>query len=393
MSQTCFYPLTNTVKNYPWGSRHELNTRFNILNPDDQPQAELWMGVHPAGVSYVNSSQGRVALTDLLASEPAEMLGEATYARFKGLPFLLKILAAESALSIQVHPTKADAESGYERRQQENDDAIPDYNDANHKPELVYAITPFVAMNGFRDTKTISNNLSALDISELNSLAAVLRTTSDGDALSTFFIAMMQLNPVTKKQAISQVVMRGDALFGKEMGTIFRRLQQDYPDDTGVLAPLFLNCITLQPGEAMFLYPGTLHAYIHGTAIEVMASSDNVLRAGLTSKKINLNELIHCTNFTPTATTSLLMKPEQHAAESCYPIPVEDFRFSIFTEVNNQLIMTSSAEMILVIEGSATLSHASGDSIELLTGQSVFIPASTRRWWLSTTGKVCRVSC
>ncbi|HDR2860937.1 TPA: mannose-6-phosphate isomerase, class I [Enterobacter asburiae] len=393
MSQTCFYPLTNTVKNYPWGSRHELNKRFNILNPDDQPQAELWMGVHPAGVSYVNSSQGRVALTDMLASAPAEMLGEATYARFKGLPFLLKILAAESALSIQVHPTKADAESGYERRQQANDDATPDYNDANHKPELVFAITPFVAMNGFRDTKTISKNLSALDISELNSLAAVLLATEDGDALSTFFIAMMQLNPVTKKQAISQVITRGDALYGKEMGTIFRRLQQDYPDDTGVLAPLFLNCITLQPGEAMFLYPGTLHAYIHGTAIEVMASSDNVLRAGLTSKKINLNELIHCTNFTPTATTSLLMKPEQHVAESCYPIPVEDFRFSIFTAVDNQLIMTASAEIILVIEGSATLSHVAGEGIELLTGQSVFIPASTRKWWLSTTGKVCRVSC
>lgn len=392
MSQTCFYPLTNVVKNYPWGSRHSLNQRFNVLNPDDQPQAELWMGVHPAGVSHVKVAQELMALSDLLAKEPAMMLGEATYQRFNDLPFLLKILAAGRALSIQVHPTKAQAECGFARAQQANEGEMPDYNDANHKPELVYAITPFVAMNGFRDTNTIAANLSALDIPELNTLAAGLLAQPDGDGLRAFFIAMMQLTPATKTQAIAQVIARGEDLYGEETGAIFRRLQHDYPNDTGVLAPLFLNCITLQPGEAMFLYPGTLHAYVHGTAIEVMASSDNVLRAGLTPKKINLDELVQCTTFTPTAAGLLCMLPEPHAAEARYPIPVDDFRFSIFTGADHQPMTTTSAEIVLVIEGDAMLSHISGETLTLSAGASVFIPASTRQWQLTTTGKVCRVS-
>ncbi|MDQ9334959.1 mannose-6-phosphate isomerase, class I, partial [Escherichia coli] len=102
---------------------------------------------------------------------------------------------------------------------------------------------------------------------------------------------------------------------------------------------------------------------------------------------------IHCTIFSPTASASLRMLPEQHAAEARYPIPVEDFRFSIFTAVNNQTVMTSSAEIVLVIEGTATLSHASGESLLLHVGLSAFIPASIGRWLLTTTGKVCRVSC
>jgi len=393
MSRACFYPLTNVVKNYTWGSRQALNQRFNILNPDDQPQAELWMGVHPAGISYVNNEQGLAPLSDLLASDPVAMLGQLTHKRFKELPFLLKILAAERALSIQVHPTKTQAERGFARVQQLKEGEVPDYNDANHKPELVYAITPFVAMNGFRDARTITANLDTLDIPELKILATSLLAKPDSEGLRAFFTAIMQLPPEIKTQAITQAIARGEMLYGEVTGQIFRRLQQHYPNDTGVLAPLFLNCITLQPGEAMFLYPGTLHAYVHGMAIEVMASSDNVLRAGLTPKKINLDELIQCTNFSPTASASLRMLPEQHAAEARYPIPVEDFRFSIFTAVNNQTVMTSSAEIVLVIEGTATLSHASGESLLLHVGQSAFIPASTGQWLLTTTGKVCRVSC
>ncbi len=393
MSGACFYPLTNVVKNYPWGSRHALNERFKVLNPDDQPQAELWMGVHPGGGSYVNTEQGLLALSDLISSEPVAMLGEATFQRFEGLPFLLKILAAETALSIQVHPTKAQAEQGFARVPQVSNGEAPDYNDANHKPELVYAITPFVAMNGFRDVDTIAANLFALDIPALNTIAAGLSGHPDDEGLCTFFSAMMLLPASIKMQAIAQVIAGGEVLYGKATGDIFRQLQHQYPDDIGVLAPLYLNCITLQPGEAMFLYPGTLHAYVHGTAIEVMASSDNVLRAGLTAKKINLGELIKCTSFRPTATASLRMLPEQQGSEAHYPVPVDDFRFSIFTGVDNQAIRTTSAEIVLVIDGSATLSHSSGESIILHTGQSAFIPAICKQWMLTATGTICRVSC
>jgi mannose-6-phosphate isomerase len=393
MSKQHFYRLINAVKNYPWGSRSELNQRFHVLNPDDQPQAELWMGVHPSGISQVVCKEGTLALSELIARDTTEMLGAVTAERFGELPYLLKILAAEKALSIQVHPDKAAAESGFARTMQMEASDNPDYNDNNHKPELVYAITPFVAMNGFRDLKTIVRNVKILNIAELNDAADILEQQQNDEGLKSFFLRVMQISQTSKNQAINQIVTDGVALYGQSLAEIIQRLNQQYPDDIGVLAPLLLNCITLQPGEAMFLYPGTLHAYLHGTAIEVMASSDNVLRAGLTNKKINLAELISCTKFFPTTPSSLLLAPERSNGCARYPVPVNDFRFSLFTTVINQKVINTSASIVLVIEGHASLKHESGEILELNVGESVFIPASTQIWYASAAGKLCLVSC
>lgn len=386
----CFYPLVNVVKNYPWGSRSALHTRFHIPNPDDQPQAELWMGVHPAGISQVVCEDGTCSLTELIAADKQAMLGSKIAGQFGELPYLLKILAAESALSIQVHPQKAQAQAGFQRQQQ-NPDNPPDYNDDNHKPELVYALTPFMAMNGFRNPADIVDNFTPLHIPSLSDALTQLAVSPCAETLQAFFLLVMQLPQEEKQQALNRLIDNARDGYDDNLATFILRLHQYYPDDIGLFAPLFLNCLTLQPGEAMFLSPGTLHAYVHGVAVEVMASSDNVLRAGLTPKKINLKELIACTVFEPIYAEQLRMRPISEAGKHHYPIPVEDFCFDVYSDVKDVTIQTSSAEIVLVINGRALLHHPCGETVTLKEGQSVFIPAVTGDWTLSITGTLCRV--
>ncbi|MEN0582209.1 mannose-6-phosphate isomerase, class I [Phytobacter palmae] len=386
----CFYPLVNVVKNYPWGSRSAFNTRFHIPNPDDQPQAELWMGVHPAGISQVVCEDGTCSLTELIAADKQDMLGSKIAGQFGELPYLLKILAAESALSIQVHPQKAQAQAGFQRQQQ-NPDSPPDYNDDNHKPELVYALTPFMAMNGFRNPTDIVDNFTPLHIPSLSDALTQLAVSPCAETLQAFFLLVMQLPQDEKQQALKRLIDNARDWYDDNLATFILRLHQYYPDDIGLFAPLFLNCLTLQPGEAMFLSPGTLHAYVHGVAVEVMASSDNVLRAGLTPKKINLKELVACTVFEPIYAAQLRMRPISEAGKHHYPIPVEDFCFDVYSDVKDVAIQTSSAEIVLVIDGQALLHHPCGETVILKEGQSVFIPAVTGDWTLSITGMLCRV--
>lgn len=383
----CFYPLVNVVKNYAWGSRSALNARFHIPNPDDQPQAELWMGVHPAGISQVDDEDGSCSLAELIAGDKTAMLGSRVAGQFGDLPYLLKILAAERALSIQVHPQKAQAQAGF-HRQQNNP---PDYNDDNHKPELVYAITPFMAMNGFRQPTEIVRNFKKLGIASLEATLNPLALHPCTETMQAFFVSLMQLPQDEKQKALTRLFDEVESLYDANLASFIFRLRQHYPDDIGLFAPLFLNCLTLQPGEAMFLSPGTLHAYVQGVAVEVMASSDNVLRAGLTEKNINLAELVACTVFEPISEEQLRMAPAKHAGWQQYDVPVEDFCFDVYSHVNNLAMQTTSAEIVLVIDGQAALHHASGEVLTLDAGRAAFIPASTRDWTLSVSGALCRV--
>lgn len=388
----CFYPLVNVVKNYPWGSRSALNARFHIPNPDDQPQAELWMGVHPAGISQVAVEEGPRSLTELIAADKQAMLGGKIAGQFGELPYLLKILAAESALSIQVHPQKAQAQAGFQH-QQRHPVSPPDYNDDNHKPELVYALTPFMAMNGFRPPAEIVDNFAPLNIPSLSEALKQLTRSPGAQTLQAFFVLLMQLPQDEKQQALKRLIDNATEDYDDSLSAFILRLHHYYPDDTGLFAPLFLNCLTLQPGEAMFLSPGTLHAYVHGVAVEVMASSDNVLRAGLTGKKINLTELVACTVFEPIYADQLRMLPVSNGGRDHYPIPVEDFCFAVYRNVSDAAVQTTSAEIVLVIDGQALLQHPSGETMTLQAGQSVFIPAASGDWTLSITGTLCRVYC
>ncbi|ELY3773591.1 mannose-6-phosphate isomerase, class I [Cronobacter dublinensis] len=385
-----FYRMRNGVKNYAWGSRTALNTQFGVPNPDEQLQAEIWMGAHPAGCSEIEVGANTVSLQDAIAKSPDTVLGERTVEKFAGLPFLLKILYAESALSLQVHPDKRQAEEGYARQ---GNGAGEDYHDANHKPELVYAITPFMAMNGFRPCQEIVNHFLRLSSPELMPALAEFQHNLNNDGLKHFFVSLMQLSLQEKNNVLCQLDESLHAGGFVHLQEFLIRLQKDYPGDIGILAPLLLHCITLEPSEAMFLRAGTLHAYVYGTAVEVMACSDNVLRAGLTPKKINLPELVSCTVFSETQEHALKLVPDIAGNERHYPVPVEDFRFSVMGNCQQKLIEVDSAQILLVLEGLTTLRDTRGEEMTLRVGQSVFIPAQTEAYFLTQSGQCCLVQC
>lgn len=385
-----FYRLRNGIKNYAWGSRTALNTLFGVPNPDEQPQAEMWMGTHPAGCSEIETGSDSVSLLDAIAQSPESVLGARAMDRFGQLPYLLKILAAETALSIQVHPDKRQAEEGYA---QQGNRVGEDYNDANHKPELVYAITPFMAMNGFRPFQEIVNHFLRLNAPELMPALAEFRGNLTGEGFKHFFVSLMQLTQREKENVLTQLQACLDSGGFTHLQSFITRLMRDYPGDIGILAPLFLHCITLAPGEAMFLRAGTLHAYVHGTAVEVMACSDNVLRAGLTPKKINLPELVKCTVFRETQEQELRLLPDDTGTEQHYSVPVEDFCFSVIGNCQQKRVDVDSAQILLVLSGITTLRDTNGDEITLFAGQSVFIPALTASYSIIQNELSCLVQC
>lgn len=385
-----FYRLRNGIKNYAWGSRTALNTLFGVPNPDEQPQAEMWMGAHPAGCSEIETGSDSVSLLDAIAQSPESVLGARAMDRFGQLPYLLKILAAETALSIQVHPDKRQAEEGYA---QQGNRVGEDYNDANHKPELVYAITPFMAMNGFRPFQEIVNHFLRLNAPELMPALAEFRGNLTGEGFKHFFVSLMQLTQREKENVLIQLQACLDSGGFTHLQSFITRLMRDYPGDIGILAPLFLHCITLAPGEAMFLRVGTLHAYVHGTAVEVMACSDNVLRAGLTPKKINLPELVKCTVFRETQEQELRLLPDDTGTEQHYSVPVEDFCFSVIGNCQQKRVDVDSAQILLVLSGITTLRDTNGDEITLFAGQSVFIPALTASYSIIQNELSCLVQC
>ena len=385
-----FYRLRNGIKNYAWGSRTALNTLFGVPNPDEQPQAEMWMGAHPAGCSEIETGSDSVSLLDAIAQSPESVLGARAMDRFGQLPYLLKILAAETALSIQVHPDKRQAEEGYA---QQGNRVGEDYNDANHKPELVYAITPFMAMNGFRPFQEIVNHFLRLNAPELMPALAEFRGNLTGEGFKHFFVSLMQLTQREKENVLTQLQACLDSGGFTHLQSFITRLMRDYPGDIGILAPLFLHCITLAPGEAMFLRAGTLHAYVHGTAVEVMACSDNVLRAGLTPKKINLPELVKCTVFREAQEQELRLLPDDTETEQHYSVPVEDFCFSVIGNCQQKRVDVNSAQILLVLKGITTLRDTNGNEMTLFAGQSVFIPAFTASYYITQNEMSCLVRC
>jgi mannose-6-phosphate isomerase len=249
---------------------------------------------------------------------------------------LFKVLCADQPLSIQVHPSKSAAVAGFAK---ENAAGIPldaaerNYKDPNHKPELVFALTPFLAMNGFRELSDIVSLLQPIAGAH-HDIAAFLQQP-DVSHLSALFASLL--------------AMSGDTV---------RFIAGFYPDDSGLFSPLLLNVVQLQPGEAMFLYAETPHAYLKGVALEVMANSDNVLRAGLTPKFIDIPELLANLQFRPQPASGLLTQPQKRGDELFFPIPVEDFAFSLHDlSAAPQALAQDSAAIVFSVSGTGRIAR------------------------------------
>jgi mannose-6-phosphate isomerase len=383
--------LNNSLQNYAWGSKTALTELYGIENPQGFPMAELWMGAHPKSPSTVEVNGEARSLREVIDADKVATLGKAVAERFGELPFLFKVLCADQPLSIQVHPSKAAAEEGFAR---ENAAGIPlsaaerNYKDANHKPELVYALTPFQAMNGFRELHEIVSLLEPVAGAHPQ-IAHFLENANEAN-LAKLFATLLSLKDDAKSRAIGVLKSALNAREGEPWQTI-KAIAADYPEDSGLFSPLLLNVITLQPGEAMFLFAETPHAYLKGVALEVMANSDNVLRAGLTPKFIDIPELLANLKFQAKPAATLLTQPQHDGETLIFPIPVDDFAFAIHALSATPLTLAqNSAALLFCIEGQAVI-EKSGQQLVLKPGESCFIAANESPVSAAGTGRLARV--
>jgi mannose-6-phosphate isomerase len=384
--------MTNSVQNYAWGSQDALTQLYGIANPDGQPMAELWMGAHPKSPSRVADGNGGLrSLRELIDEDQPKQLGAEVASRFGELPFLFKVLCADQPLSIQVHPSKSSAVAGYAK---ENAAGIPlsaperNYKDANHKPELVFALTPFLAMNGFRELADIVSLLQPIAGAH-HDIAAFLQQP-DTAHLASLFAALLAMSGEQKSLALAVLKAALNNQQGEPWDTV-RFIAGFYPDDSGLFSPLLLNVVRLEPGQAMFLYAETPHAYLKGVALEVMANSDNVLRAGLTPKFIDIPELLANLQFRPQPASGLLTQPEQRDNALFFPIPVEDFAFSLHDlSAAPQALAQRSAAIVFCVNGEAVL-EKQGQRLVLKPGESCFIGAFESPVSVSGNGRIARV--
>ena len=389
----CFFPMENVIQDYIWGSRTSINELLGIKNPDNQHQAEVWMGAHPNGCSKIKIDGKAQLLSDFINQDKATVLTNATEKKFGELPYLFKVLAAGEALSVQVHPSKAQAEAGFAKEEKAG---IPrnagnrNYKDPNHKPELVYALTPYQAMNGFREFDETIALFHKVNVTVIAELVSAFAGNRSSEGLKTFFSAVLSLQDEEKEAAVNELLDYAHKNTNDDLFSTILELAEQHPGDIGLFTPLMLNVITLQPGEAMFLYACTPHAYLKGTGLEIMANSDNVLRAGLTPKFMDVPELVSCTKFKGIPFDTLQFTSIEKDGGEYYDIPVDDFKFAIFNSVLDLVIKTQSAEILLALDADITLTHQNGEVVTIAKGESVFVPAYAQQYQLTSKGRVAR---
>lgn len=384
--------LINSVQNYAWGSKTALTDLYGIANPQNQPMAELWMGAHPKSSSKIQDEAGDTrSLRDVIEANKPALLGQHVAERFGELPFLFKVLCADQPLSIQVHPNKQASEEGFAR---ENAAGIPldaaerNYKDPNHKPELVFALTPFLAMNAFREFSEIVSLLQP--VSGAHTAIAHFLENPNAERLSELFASLLNMQGEEKSRALAVLKAAVASQQGEPWQTI-TFIEQFYPDDSGLFSPLLLNVVKLNPGEAMFLFAETPHAYLQGVALEVMANSDNVLRAGLTPKYIDIPELVANVKFVGKPAGELLTQPVKQENALDFPIPVADFAFSLHDLSTHETpLAQQSAAILFCVEGEAVLRRGD-ERLVLKPGESAFVAANESPVAASGVGRLARV--
>ncbi|MGW0081352.1 mannose-6-phosphate isomerase, class I [Streptomyces sp. NPDC003393] len=361
--------LDNTIRPYAWGSTTAIPHLLGV-EPSGEPQAEMWMGAHPGAPSRT----ARGTLVEVIASDPQRELGAEAVAKFgPHLPFLLKILAAGAPLSLQVHPDLRQAQEGYadeERRGIPVDAPHRNYKDANHKPELICALTEFDGLCGFRTPAEAGDLLAALDVDSLKPYVDLLHAHPEEAALREVLTAILTADREETAHIVAEAAAACARLGGDHAP--YAGIAHHYPGDPGVLAAMLLNHVRLQPGEALFLGAGIPHAYLSGLGVEIMANSDNVLRCGLTPKHVDVPELLRVVRFE--ASDPGVLRPEAAPdGEEVYETPIDEFRLSryVLPEGATAHDLTLGTPQILL----CTAGSVHAGEHRLTAGQSVFVPA------------------
>lgn len=384
------YRLSNSVQEYAWGDHHSISELLGIPNLESKPQAELWLGAHPKAPSLVLKGNEKIALDKFISRSPLSTLGEYTKNKFGELPFLFKVLAAAKPLSIQAHPNLVQAKIGFdfENKQQVGLDAFNrNYKDDNHKPEIICALTPFYAMNGFRPIDQIIFNFELISDEFFKKQVIMLRENKPAEGLKNIFEAMVRCDEITKKRIITSACQVAEINHEVAFEWVMK-LNKQYPGDVGVLCPLFLNVVMLQPGEAMFLEAGRLHSYLQGVGVELMANSDNVLRGGLTPKFVDVNELLKILKFE--VSNLNILKPKGFLSEKFFPDFVDEFSLSTIDmsgSTEYEMEQNKKPSILLCIEGSGKFFDGE-EFTKFEKGQSFFVPADQPTIKISG---VCRI--
>ena len=388
---TKIYELENIIQDYAWGDKNALKELFGIENPDSKPQAEIWMGAHPKAPSMVIDGGNRISLIDFVDNDPDSVLGGKVSADFSGkLPFLFKVLCAGEPLSIQSHPSLEQAKIGYAKDDAAGIDLSAfnrNYKDDNHKPELICALTPFKAMNGFREISEIIALLEELNLDSVKEALAELTANPNKEGLKKFYTWMMSLEKSDVMALTAEAITACEGKKGNQAFDTLIFLNTFYANDIGIMCAIMLNVVDLEPGQAMYLDAGELHAYIQGTGMEIMANSDNVLRGGLTPKYVDVPELLSTLSFNSGKVKILTPQPTSLACESMYSTPVPEFDFSVIEVSGNEFVSATerTVEILFCGKGKGIIT-VDGSDVVLSPGKSYLVPASVS--YYSITGDV-----
>lgn len=363
-----FVRIGNTPRDYAWGSTtaiaHLLGT-----TPSGAPEAELWLGAHPGSPARVLDPEEAGGAADL--AHWSETAGK--------LPYLLKVLAAAGPLSLQAHPSSAQARAGFERENAEGlapDSPERNYKDPFHKPEMIFALSdPFDALCGFREP---ADSRAALErLAGGDPAGAAFAATLDGDPQQALRSATEWLLGGAPEVAavVDAVVEAARTAEGVDADTV-RMLAEAFPGDPGIVLALLLNRVALRPGDALYLPAGNIHAYLRGLGVELMAASDNVLRGGLTPKRIDVPELVSILDFAPFAVTPMVRERPAPGVEEFVP-DVPDFRLArveVGGDVPSTTVELPGTAIALCTAGDVELRGATG-SVRLSRGEAAVVTA------------------
>jgi mannose-6-phosphate isomerase len=375
------------IKSYDWGSPTAL-AGLQGRRPTGEPEAELWIGAHPSGPAHLVRGGRRAGLDEVIAADPVAELGAEAAARWQGrLPFLLKLLAAARPLSLQTHPSSEQAVSGFAAEEAAGvpiDAPQRLFRDTNHKPELICALTPFTALCGFRAVETTLDLLDGIGDADLGAeLVSILAAEPGPDGLRRAMVTALQTSTRRARPAVAAVGARaahGVPGFEAECRWL-STLADRHPGDPAVFVAAMLELVVLQPGQALFLTAGTLHSYLDGLGVELMANSDNVLRGGLTSKHVDVDALARIVITEPAP-------PPVQTADAgvfTYRSSVPEFALTRYALLGERATLPSGPAAGVAVNGSFTL-EIDGTPHAVGSGRAVWIPASDGSRALSGTG-------
>tara|TARA_B100000686_G_scaffold324959_1_gene381166 strand:+ start:335 stop:1498 length:1164 start_codon:yes stop_codon:yes gene_type:complete len=376
--------LKAAVQNYNWGDTTFIPS-LQGRDATGEPEAELWMGTHPKLPSSIMGAS--VTLTEVIKTNAEQALGKHLSKTHEDLPYLLKVLAINSPLSLQAHPTASQARKGYE---QENINQIPLQNPnrifstPDEKSEIICALTPFRSLFGFRKPDESIFLLTQVSHPSLTEFLNQLQRSGAEDERLKAAVLWLYAQPSKKIEMLIEGIL--ESSIPVPQLEYFVQLAASYPEDPATMISLLLNNVSLQPGDALYVAPGTPHVYLDGYAVEITSNSDNVIRAGLTTKPVNSDIFTSIVDFTP-------KDPKVQKADSTEKI-YDSFgsgfslsRIDLNGEWSTDL---EGPEILISTDGPFTITNKKQESLNIGQGAPVWVPYSDARYTISGTALIFR---